>query len=79
MARKRSETQSVTSEEVSLGPTGAFIGFYLRRVHDRFSKNFWRARDRGLRSGMLTALELIRVNPGISQTSLSLEVGLDKS
>ena len=65
---------------VSLGRLGDFLGFRLRRLQNRLSRNFADAtRQFNLRSGLMSSLEIIRANPGISQQDLSDEVGLDKS
>lgn len=66
--------------QVRLGRLGDAIGFRLRRVQNQLSRDFSEAiAGRGLRSGMFSSLAVISANPGISQTELSREVGLDKS
>jgi DNA-binding MarR family transcriptional regulator len=59
---------------------GDFLGFRLRRVQNQLSRDFsQKTRPWNLRAGMFSSLEIIAVNPGISQVELSAEVGLDKS
>jgi DNA-binding MarR family transcriptional regulator len=65
---------------VSLGRLGNFLGFRLRRLQNQLARDFRaRTREWKLRAGQFSALEIIAANPGISQTNLSREVGLDKS
>lgn len=65
---------------VSLGRLGNFVGFRLRRVQNQLSRDFAAATAaKGLRSGLFSSLGIIEANPGISQSELSREVGLDKS
>lgn len=65
---------------LDLGRLGKFLGFRLRRVQNQLSRDFGvKTRDRELRAGMFSALEIIASNDGISQGQLSGEVGLDKS
>lgn len=65
---------------VSLGRLGDFVGFRLRRVQNQLSRNFAMVTaNEGLRSGLFSSLAIIEANPGISQSELSHEVGLDKS
>ncbi|MBO9711706.1 MarR family transcriptional regulator [Sphingomonas sp.] len=65
---------------ISLGRLGDALGFRLRRVQNKLSRDFER-RSAGwdLRQGMFSALEIIRANPGISQTDVAREIGMDKS
>lgn len=66
--------------EVALGRLGRFIGFRLRRVQNQLSRDFSeRVAEKALRGGMFSALEIIASNPGISQGTVSAEIGLDKS
>lgn len=65
---------------VNLGRLGDFIGFRLRRVQNQLSRNFAVvSANEGLRSGLFSSLAIVSANPGISQSELSREVGLDKS
>lgn len=67
-------------ESLSLGRLGDFVGFRLRRVQNQLSRKFASATaDMGLRSGLFSSLAIVAANPGISQSELSGEVGLDKS
>jgi DNA-binding MarR family transcriptional regulator len=70
----------VSNDRLDLGRLGDFIGFRLRRVQNQLSRDFAAATaEQGLRSGLFAALSLIEANPGIAQSELSREVGLDKS
>lgn len=74
------EPSSDDVSSVSLGRLGSFLGFRLRRVQNQLSRDFSaKTRDWGMRAGMFSALEIIASNPGVSQATLSEEVGLDKS
>lgn len=65
---------------LALGRLGDFVGFRLRRVQNQLSRKFASATaDMGLRSGLFSSLAIVVANPGISQSELSREVGLDKS
>lgn len=65
---------------VSLGRLGNFVGFRLRRVQNQLSRNFTAVTtELGLRQGLFSSLAIVAANPGISQSELSREVGLDKS
>lgn len=69
-----------TPARVSLGRLGDFVGFRLRRVQNQLSRNFGAVTaNEGLRAGLFSSLAIIEANPGISQSELSREVGLDKS
>jgi DNA-binding MarR family transcriptional regulator len=76
---------SALEEEVrgngrSIGRLGDFLGFRLKRLQNRLSRNFAEAtKGFNLRSGLFSSLEIVRANPGISQADLSQIVGLDKS
>ena len=67
-------------EPVNLGRLGQALGFRFRRVQNRLARDFLgRIAAWKLRAGMFSSLEIIANNPGISQATLSGEVGLDKS
>jgi DNA-binding MarR family transcriptional regulator len=76
---------SVLEEQVrgygrSIGRLGDFLGFRLKRLQNRLSRDFNQAAESfNLRSGLFSSLEIIKANPGISQADLSHIVGLDKS
>jgi DNA-binding MarR family transcriptional regulator len=84
MAAKPAARSKETSQEqlgrLSLGRLGDFVGFRLRRVQNQLSRDFAAATaTQGLRSGLFSSLAIIAANPGVSQSELSREVGLDKS
>ncbi len=69
-----------STERLNLGRLGDFVGFRLRRVQNQLSRDFATATAaQGLRSGLFSSLGIIAANPGVSQSELSREVGLDKS
>ena len=65
---------------VSIGILDQYVGFRMRRVQNRLSRDFAMATAaQGLRSGIFSSLAIIEANPGISQIELSELVSLDKS
>jgi len=67
-------------EQVNLGCLTGFIGFRLRRIQIHLSRAFSeRTQDYNLRSGALSALAIIDGNPGISQSIVAQEIGMDTS
>jgi DNA-binding MarR family transcriptional regulator len=63
-----------------LGRMDDYLGFRLRRIQNRLSKDFAAAvAEHGLKQGLFSSLALISANPGTSQAFVSREVGLDKS
>ena len=69
-----------SAPQISLGRLGNFVGFRLRRVQNQLSRNFSAVTSElGLRQGLFSSLAIVDANPGISQSELSREVGLDKS
>ncbi len=82
MAREKlQQAESAAAEQaVSLGRLSDFLGFQLKRLHNEMTRDLdRRTRHLRVRRGMLGMLELINVNPGISQALLGLEMGIDKS
>lgn len=79
--KKRSDPAPVSGEEnLSLGRLGEFVGFRLRRIQNQLSRDFVDETQKfGLRHGEFSALAIIGANPGLSQTMLAREIGLDKS
>lgn len=66
--------------EISLGVLNDVIGFRLRRIQNELSRTFGeRVGRKELRPGGFSALALIAANPGLSQTTLSREIGFDKA
>ncbi len=65
---------------LALGRMDDYLGFRLRRIQNRLSKDFAAAvAEHGLKQGVFSSLALILANPGTSQAFISREVGLDKS
>ncbi|MFM5908583.1 MAG: MarR family winged helix-turn-helix transcriptional regulator [Novosphingobium sp.] len=76
----QARTPDQVADPLSLGRLGDFVGFRLRRVQNLLSRKFAQATaEMGLRSGLFSSLAIIGANPGVSQSELSREVGLDKS
>ena len=65
---------------LALGRMDEYLGFRLRRIQNRLSKDFAAASaEHNLRHGLFSSLALIVANPGTSQAAVSQAVGLDKS
>jgi DNA-binding MarR family transcriptional regulator len=66
--------------EIDLGVLNEVIGFRIRRIQNHLSRGFAeRVADREVRPGLFSALALIAANPGLSQITLSREIGFDKA
>jgi DNA-binding MarR family transcriptional regulator len=66
--------------DIDFGPLGHWVGFHLRMAQIASFQAFARqAKEAGTRPGRFAALMLIKMNPGMSQTALSLASGRDKS
>lgn len=77
---RRAAAEPANDQRLNLGRLGDFVGFRLRRVQNQLSRDFAAATaGHGLRSGLFSSLAIIGANPGVSQSDLSREVGLDKS
>lgn len=75
-----SRQEEARTDHLRLGRLGNFVGFRLRRVQNQLSRIFaTETAGQGLRQGLFSSLAIISANPGISQSELSREVGLDKS
>jgi DNA-binding MarR family transcriptional regulator len=67
-------------ETLNQGILDEFIAFRLRRIEKHLSRSFVeRASSRGVRQGAFSALALIDANPGLSQITLSRQIGFDKA
>lgn len=76
-ARQRIHDQD---DDRGLRLSESLLGFRLRRVNIRLTREFAAATtDIGLRSGEFTSLTAIAAKPGMSQSELCRETGLDKS
>ena len=75
-----SDIQDEPKGDINLGILDEIIGFRIRRIQNHLSRSF---RDllnqEDLRPGVFSALALIAANPGLSQKTLSREVGFDKA
>jgi DNA-binding MarR family transcriptional regulator len=66
--------------EVDLGILNDVIGFRIRRIQNHLSRAFAeRVNSKDVKPGLFSALALIQANPGLSQTTLSREIGFDKA
>jgi DNA-binding MarR family transcriptional regulator len=66
--------------EVNLGVLNDVIGFRIRRIQNHLSRGFSdRVGRKEVKPGLFSALALIAANPGLSQTTLSQEIGFDKA
>ena len=65
---------------IDLGALNELIGFRLRRIQNYLASAYAaRVSPDGIKSGVMTALSIIAVNPGISQIELAREAGFDKA
>lgn len=68
------------SDPIDLGVLSEVIGFRIRRIQNHLSRSFASLLGRNdIRPGMFSTLALISANPGLSQKTLSREVGFDKA
>jgi DNA-binding MarR family transcriptional regulator len=75
-----SDDQDEPKGEISLGILDEVIGFRIRRIQNHLSRSFAvLLNQEELRPGVFSALALIAANPGLSQKTLSREVGFDKA
>lgn len=79
-----SMSQSVSPEdeiaEADLGVLNDVIGFRLRRIQNHLSRGFSdRIARKEIKPGAFSAMALISANAGLSQTTLSREIGFDKA
>jgi DNA-binding MarR family transcriptional regulator len=80
MSAKNGGEAASADVHLSLGRLSAFVGFRMRRIQNRLSRDFTvKTEHYGLRPGEFSALALISANPGLSQVMLAREIGLDKS
>lgn len=62
------------------GPLEKLLGYHLRRVQNAAFQHFaGHLNHRGITPGQLGLLVLIACNPGVSQTALAREVGVERS
>jgi DNA-binding MarR family transcriptional regulator len=77
-AAKAPATEETT--EVDLGVLNDVIGFRIRRIQNHLSRAFGeRVAQKEVKPGLFSAMALIAANPGLSQTTLSREIGFDKA
>jgi DNA-binding MarR family transcriptional regulator len=74
------EIEDAPEQDVRLGVMSDFLGYHLRLAQEASFQAFARRVNRtGLRSGHVSVLALIGLNPGITQTALSRATARDKS
>lgn len=80
MAPSESPTSEDDVADVDLGVLNDVIGFRLRRIQNHLSRGFSdRIARKEIKPGAFSALALISANPGLSQTTLSRQIGFDKA
>lgn len=80
MAQPESPTAEDEIAEVDLGVLNDVIGFRLRRIQNHLSRGFSdRISRKEIKPGAFSAMALISANAGLSQTTLSREIGFDKA
>ncbi len=79
-APRRAARSEELSGDVELGILNDVIGFRIRRIQNHLSRAFGeRVNRKEVKPGLFSALALISANPGLSQTTLSREIGFDKA
>lgn len=69
-----------TGGSLDLGALNDLLGFHFRRIQNHISRAFQNDPRHGdLKSGLFSIMALISANPGVSQTRLALEAGIDKT
>ena len=77
---RRSAGNGESSADINLGYLNGFVGFHLRLAQDASYRVFSKHRDKDLvKPGRFTALAIIQLNPGISQSALGRAIARDKS
>ncbi|HEV7692248.1 MAG TPA: MarR family winged helix-turn-helix transcriptional regulator [Hyphomonadaceae bacterium] len=80
MADDIDDTVSASSRQLSMGVVETLIGFRFRRIQNEMSRRFKMLIARAeVNPGMFSALALIRANPGLSQTELAAQIGMDRA
>jgi len=80
MARRKSKVPGGKRAGVKLGPLEHWVGFNLRMAQESaFAAFSHLSREIGEKPGRFATLTLIGENPGISQSTLGLANGRDKS
>ena len=69
-----------TAEALDLGVLKEVMGFRFRRIQNHLAKAFMADPRHGdLKPGLFSILALIAANPGVSQTRLAEEAGIDQT
>ncbi len=80
MSRKGASRAAAGADGIDYGPLQNWVGFHLRMAQSASFQAFARlTHEEDIQPGRFATLLLIGRNPGISQTSLSLANGRDKS
>jgi len=68
------------AKQLVSGPLEKLLGYHLRRVQSAAFQHFSEhLNHRGITPGQLGLLVLIACNPGVSQTALAREIGVERS
>ena len=79
-APRRGATSEEPPVDVDLGILNDVIGFRIRRIQNHLSRSFGeRVNRKEVKPGLFSAMALFAANPGLSQTTLSREIGFDKA
>ena len=80
MGRKPAAPPEAAEPALALGVLEQFVGFRLRRVHNRLVQTFAeKLEPYELRPAAYTALALIAANPGVAQVALARTALFDKA
>lgn len=80
MSMSQPETPEDEVADADLGVLNDVIGFRLRRIQNHLSRGFSdRIARKEIKPGAFSAMALISANAGLSQTTLSREIGFDKA
>ena len=80
MVKTTKKNRTGDRKHLGIGPLEKLLGYQLRRVQNAAFQNFaTHLNHREITPGQLGLLVLIDINPGVSQTDLAREVGVERS
>jgi DNA-binding MarR family transcriptional regulator len=80
LAGETDELVDGEEHKLSRGLVEEMIGFRFRRIQNEMSRRFKQRISRAeINPGMFSALALIDANPGLSQSELASEIGMDRA
>lgn len=80
LAADTEEAEAGEARKLSRGLVDDMIGFRFRRIQNEMSRRFKQRISRAeINPGMFSALALIDANPGLSQSELASEIGMDRA